>query len=110
MVGWHWSNKSVWVGRGPKGLGLAKSDDEDDWSPFDSFERFDSFFNALRVNSHLERLDLSVFGSEEGILDALTAVLLENKGLVLLGLQYYILDESSFCEFLGAMVVSNLGP
>jgi hypothetical protein len=98
--------ESVRVGRGPKALGLGKSDDEDDydWSLFDSSERFVSLLNALRGNSHLERLVLSCFDfREEGVLDALAAGLFENKGLVHLDLEKCHLDERGFCEFLRAI-------
>jgi hypothetical protein len=103
---------SVREGRGPKGLGLSPSgadddeseDDEDDWRPFDSSERFNSFLNALRCNSHLERLLLSDFDfSKEGTLDALAAAVSENKGLVDLGFQNCHLDEISFSELMRAL-------
>jgi hypothetical protein len=96
--------ESVRVNRGPKGLGLDKCDDEEDWHPFDSPERFITFTDALRSNSHLERLDLRGFNfREEGILDALAAALLENKGLAHLGLQHGRLDESGFRKLLKAI-------
>jgi hypothetical protein len=104
--------ESVRVGRGPKGLGLDKEsydevdedEDEDDWSPFDSSKRFISFMDALRSNSHLERLDLSGIGvGAEGILDALAASMLENKGLIYLGVQHCRSDKSLFCELLRAI-------
>jgi hypothetical protein len=103
---------SVREGRGPKGLGLSPSgadddeseDDEDDWRPFVSSERFNSFLNALRCNSHLERLLLSDFDfSKEGTLDALAAAVSENKGLVDLGFQNCHLDEISFSELMRAL-------
>jgi hypothetical protein len=100
--------ESVRIGRGPKGLGLYTplgEDDEEYWVPFDSSERFVSFLNALRGNAYLERLVLSGFDlRKEGILHALAAALIENKGLVHLGLlQYCRLDEGGFCEFLRAL-------
>jgi hypothetical protein len=58
--------------------------------------------DALRSNSNLERLDL-VDLYEKGNLDALAAALLENTGLVYLGLEFCRLDESSFCEFVRAI-------
>jgi hypothetical protein len=98
--------ESVREGRGPKELGLSKSDEGDDydWIPFDSPERFISFLNALRGNSHLERLVLSDQDfREEGILDALTAALFANLGLIHLGLSVCSLDESGFCDFFRAL-------
>jgi hypothetical protein len=96
--------ESVREGRGPKGLGLFIFDDHHDWSPFDSSERFASLLNALRGNSHLERLDLQDFGvGEDGILDSLAAALLGNIGLICLCLPGCALDESGFCEFLRAI-------
>jgi hypothetical protein len=97
--------ESITEGRGPKGLGLHKwDDDEDDWNPFDSQERFIFFLNALRGNTYLERLDLSRFDlREEGIHAALAAALFENKGLVQLGLQNCHFDESGFCKVLRAL-------
>jgi hypothetical protein len=92
-------------GRGPKGLGLHTSRHHDyDRCPFESSERFTSFLNALRGNSHLEKLELSGFDSiEKGILDALAAALFENKWLVYLGLQNCRLDKSNLCNVLRAI-------
>jgi hypothetical protein len=97
--------ESIREGRGPKGLGLHKrDDDEDDWLPFDSSERFVSFIDALRSNSNLERLDLSDFNfREEGICDALAAALFENIGLAYLGLLNCRFDGSGFCKLLRAI-------
>jgi hypothetical protein len=96
--------ESVRDRRGPKGLILHRTGREDDWHPFDSSERFVSFMNALRGNSHLERLVLPCFDlRERGIRDALAAALLESKGLVHLGLQVCHSDEISFCELLSAI-------
>jgi hypothetical protein len=104
--------ESIRVGRGPKGLDLYNSRYYGTWqpfdSPFDSFERFVSFLNALRGNSHLKRLDLSNFDlREEGILDALAAALFENKGLCHLGLSECRLNKSCFCEFLRAILAHS---
>jgi hypothetical protein len=105
--------ESVRVGRGAKGLGIYSftegndgydEDEEEDYGSFDSSERFVSFLNALRGNTYLERLVLSGFDlREEGIMHVLAAALIENKGLVHLGLQYCRLDEDGFCEFLRAI-------
>jgi hypothetical protein len=98
--------KSVNEGRGPKGLGLVfdMSDDEDDWRPFDSSERFISFLNALRGNYHLERLVVSNLDcQEERILDALAAALSENEGLVHLALSGRHLDKTCFCKLMRAI-------
>jgi hypothetical protein len=93
--------ESVQVGRGPKELGLYTFRYDD---YFDSSERFTSFLNALRGNSHLEKLDLSGFDfREEGVLAALAAALFENKGLAHLGLQRCDLDESGFCKTVRAI-------
>jgi hypothetical protein len=97
--------ESIRDGRGPKGLVLAKwDDDEDDWHPFDSSERFVSFLDALRGNTYLERLDLSRFDlREEGILAALAAALFENKGLVHLAIPSFRLIKSGFYKVLRAI-------
>jgi hypothetical protein len=100
--------ESVRIGRGPKGLSLDRSDNDFDnnWSPFDSSERFVSFMDALRGNSHLERLKLSGFGVREvGILAALSAALFGNIGLIHLGFDDCGLNESCFCELLRAISV-----
>jgi hypothetical protein len=89
--------ESFRAGRGPKGLGL-KGEGGDDYSLFDSSERFASFMDALRSDSHLERLDLSCFDvREEGIFDALAAALLEIEGLAHLGL--YIQTKATSVNF-----------
>jgi hypothetical protein len=94
--------ESVREGRGPKGLYLR--DVVGNWRPFDSSERFLSFMNALRSNSHLERLDLShVDFREDGICGALAAGLFENEGLVHLALPGCALDERDFCELMRAI-------
>jgi hypothetical protein len=97
--------ESVREGRGPKGLGLFKAIDEghEAWHPFDSTERFVSFVDALRGNSHLERLGLSDIDVDDGILQKLAAALFENEGLIHLALQNCHLNESSFCELLRAI-------
>jgi hypothetical protein len=96
--------ESVRVGRGPKGLCVDNNEEDDDWLPFDSSERFISFLNALRGNSHLEQLVYpDDFFLEEEILDTLAAALFENEGLVHLGLSNCHFDESSFCELLRAI-------
>jgi hypothetical protein len=96
---------SVREGRGPKGLGLFTSGGDDyDWLPFDSSEKFVSFMDALRGNSHLEQLVFSRFDfREEGIVDLLAAALFENEGLIHLALPGCHLDESGFCKFLSAI-------
>jgi hypothetical protein len=96
--------ESIREGRGPKGLGLYIIEDEDDWSPFDSPERFITFLNALRSNFYLERLDLSDFDlREERICEALATALFGNIGLIHLGLPGCQLDESGFCELMRAI-------
>jgi hypothetical protein len=97
--------ESVQVGRGPKGLSLGNTGFGDyDWRPFDSSERIESFMSALRNNTYLERLDLpGLRVREEGILDALTAALFENKGLVHLGLEGCCLNKKCFCKLLSAI-------
>jgi hypothetical protein len=96
--------ESIREGHGPKGLGLHKSESENGWYPFDSSERFISFLNALRGNSHLERLVVSNFDfHEEGILDALAAALFENEGLVHLALSGRHLDKTCFCKLMRAI-------
>jgi hypothetical protein len=62
-------------------------DDEGvEWVTFDSAERCIYFLNALRGNSHVERLDLSGIHVPDGIPQALVAGLLENGGLIHLSL------------------------
>jgi hypothetical protein len=98
--------ESIREGRGPKGLGLDRTDREGDWRPFDSFERFVSFANALRGNAHLERLDLSHIDIDDGTLQALAAALLENEGLIHLGLELKEqceLDKTCWCELMKAI-------
>jgi hypothetical protein len=94
--------ESMREGRGPKGLRLYTSYDDEgfyDWRPFDSSERVLSFLNALRGNTYLERLDLSGFDlREEEILPALAAT-----GLAQLRLSSCCLDESGFCKVLRAI-------
>jgi hypothetical protein len=48
--------ESVSKGRGPKGLSISRA-------LFDSTERVISFFNALRGNTYLERLELKYFNN-----------------------------------------------
>jgi hypothetical protein len=96
--------ESMKEGRGPKELLLVKSTGVNDWRLFDSPERFISFLDALRGNSHLERLVLPCFDlRERGIRDALAAAFFENKGLVHLELPYCRLNKSRFCDIFRAI-------
>jgi hypothetical protein len=89
--------ESVRKGRGPKGLSIGGG-------LFDSPERAISFVNALRGNTHLERLELLWFRNfREGTPQALAPSLRENKGLTNLTLHHYSLDNRSWSELMAAI-------
>jgi hypothetical protein len=67
--------RSVRERRGPKGICIGSRLYELKLRSFDSI----SFINALRGNSHLERLDLSCLHSSEGTPQELAATLRENR-------------------------------
>jgi hypothetical protein len=88
--------ESVREERGPRGLSLGRC-------LFDSAERFIFFINALRGNTHLQRLDLSGISSDSGSSQALASALLENKGLVHFGLRFCRLDDHCWSEIMAAI-------
>jgi hypothetical protein len=89
--------ESVSVGRGPKGLSIARH-------LFDSFERAISLVNALRGNTYLERIELKWFDNfHEGAPQVLAPALRENKGLRHLTLSRYSLDNRSWNKLMAAI-------
>jgi hypothetical protein len=89
--------KSIRNGRGPRGLSIGRKS-------FDSAERFISFISALRINTYLERLDLSNIGSRDDVeAQALTTAVLENKGLIHFGLTGCGLDGHCWDELMAAI-------
>jgi hypothetical protein len=63
-------------GRGPKGLGLDGYEDD-----CDLFDNIDSFMNALRGNTYIEKLHFFSGAGHRNIPEALPAALLECKAL-----------------------------
>jgi hypothetical protein len=89
--------ESVSHGRGPRGLTIGRT-------LFDYAERFLSFINALRGNTHLERLDLSGIASRDDVeAQALASALLENKGLIHFGLDQCRFNGPCWMEFMTAI-------
>jgi phosphoribosylanthranilate isomerase len=84
--------KSMREGQGPRGLRF-KTGIFDQLPPFEYLERWISFLNALRGNTHLELLALSGVGVHEDAPQALTVALRENKGLNHLSLHSCNLDD-----------------
>jgi hypothetical protein len=100
--------ESLREGRGPKELILRpvtgpRSHVPRSYQPFDSWESFLSFMNALRGNTYLERLDVSGISFRHGVAQALAAAILENQGLIHLGMRYCDLDNGSCSELMKAI-------
>jgi hypothetical protein len=87
--------ESVRQGLGPKRLCFHDNH-------FYSSERLVAFMYALRGNTYLERLNLDTINDSQEA-QALVSALLENKGLVQLTLDDFVLDEKCGAELLTAI-------
>jgi hypothetical protein len=98
--------ESLMQGRGPRELFLRPPViPSRSFQPFDSLERFLSFMNALRGNTYLERLDVSLFPFDRtgSVQQLLAHALLENQGLIHLDILCCDLDDESWSGLMGSI-------